>query len=83
MGELSETFEIKTGLRQDYGLLPLQFNWRQSSGNGRKHWPKDFQNETRVGCKNTDITFDCLAFAYNVMILATVIYFCPNSNEAD
>ena len=71
MGEISEPFEIKTGVRQGDGLSPLLFNcvlkkviqeWRK-----RKN---ELNVDQPISLGRTDIKIDCLAFADDLAILA-------------
>ncbi|KAI5746185.1 hypothetical protein M8J77_000906 [Diaphorina citri] len=72
MGDISNPFEIKTGVRQGDGLSPLLFNcvlekvireWRIIS--------KEVGIQTvRIGVKKDDLEIDCLAFADDLAIFA-------------
>ena len=71
MGDLSEPFEIKTGVRQGDGLSPLLFNcvlekviqeWRKQKIENNVDQP--------IKLGRTNIKVDCLAFADDLAILA-------------
>lgn len=71
MGELSEPFQIKTGVRQGDGLSPLLFNcvlekviqeWRKQKSEQNVDQP--------IKLGRTNIKVDCLAFADDLAILA-------------
>lgn len=73
LGELSEPFEIKTGLRQGDGLSPILFNCvlEKVIREWRKEMSKfNFPNGIRLGHKRTGITFECLAFADDIVFFA-------------
>lgn len=70
MGELSEPFEIKTGVRQGDGLSPLLFNcvlekviqeWRMQKVEQKVDQP--------IKLGRTNVKVDCLAFADDLAIL--------------
>ena len=71
MGEISQPFQIKTGVRQGDGLSPLLFNcvlekvikeWRKQKIENKLDQP--------IKLGRTNIKVDCLAFADDLAILA-------------
>lgn len=72
-GEISRSFEIKTGVRQGDGLSPLLFNcilekvireWRKAMEENK------IEQKIRLGYKKDNLKTDCLAFADDVAILS-------------
>lgn len=68
MGELSESFEIKTGVRQGDGLSPLLFNCALEKV--VREWNMKIDSGIRLGPKNKGIKVNCLAFADDMALLA-------------
>lgn len=68
MGELSEPFEIRTGVRQGDGLSPLLFNCALEKV--VREWDAKTRGGIRLGTKNKGITIKCLAFADDLALLA-------------
>lgn len=69
MGEISESFEIKTGVRQGDGLSPILFNCVLEKV--IREWKKGISDKEafRIGRGNGRIRIDCLAFADDIVIL--------------
>jgi Reverse transcriptase (RNA-dependent DNA polymerase) len=73
MGEISEPFIVKTGVRQGDGLSPLLFNLVLDKV--IKEWEKELKNQAlwkpiRIGRPKDKIEISCLAFADDLAILA-------------
>lgn len=72
MGEVSEPFEVKTGVRQGDGLSPLLFNCVLEKV--MREWRKRMEEEgipkIKIGRKKDNLEIDCLAFADDLAILA-------------
>ena len=73
MGEISEPFEIKTGVRQGDCLSPLLFNCVLDKV--IKEWEKELaekgiKDQVRIGYKKENITINCLAFADDLVLLS-------------
>lgn len=72
-GEISDAFEIKTGVRQGDGLSPLLFNCVLEKV--IREWRKELKNlgvhfGVRLGCKRQNLDVDCLAFADDLAIFS-------------
>lgn len=70
-GELSRTFQIKTGARQGDGLSPLLFNCvlEKVIREWRKRNDTDKIKKVKIG-RSKDLEIDCLAFADDLAILS-------------
>lgn len=73
MGEISEPFLIKTGVRQGDGLSPLLFNIVLDKV--IKEWEKELKNQSywkpiHLGRTKDNVEVSCLAFADDLAILA-------------
>ncbi|KAI5720012.1 hypothetical protein M8J77_000651 [Diaphorina citri] len=72
MGELSDPFEIRTGLRQGDGLSPLLFNCilEKVIREWRIRTKEEDIPTVRIGVKKDNLDIDCLAFADDLAIFA-------------
>lgn len=75
-GILSESFEIKTGVRQGDGLSPLLFNCALEKV--IREWRKELARQgvasgISLGHKRDGLTVDCLAFADDLALLSNSI----------
>ena len=75
-GTLSESFEIKTGVRQGDGLSPLLFNCALDKV--IREWRKEMEkqnipNGIYLGHKRKGLVVDCLAFADDLALLASSV----------
>lgn len=73
MGNISDPFEIQTGVRQGDGLSPLLFNLVLDKV--IKEWESELKKEEiykpiRMGTKNKGVKVTCLAFADDLAIFA-------------
>lgn len=68
MGELSDSFEIKTGVRQGDGLSPLLFNCALEKV--VREWKKNIKSGIRLGCKKTNLKINSIAFADDMALFA-------------
>lgn len=75
-GEISDAFEITTGVRQGDGLSPILFNcvlekiireWRRKLDN------EEIEIGVRLGCKKEKLFVDCLAFADDLVFFSDSI----------
>lgn len=67
-GEVSEKFEVKTGLRQGDGLSPLLFNCVLEKI--MREWNKRCPPTIKIG---KEITVNCLAFADDLALLSSTL----------
>lgn len=75
-GELSESFTIKTGLRQGDGLSPLLFNCALEYV--MREWYKENLKNIKIGTKKDQINLNCLGFADDLALLANNIQEATN-----
>lgn len=68
MGELSEPFEIKTGVRQGDVLSPLLFNCALEKV--VREWNTNIKSGIRLGCKRKNLKVNCIAFADDMALFA-------------
>lgn len=71
--EISESFEIRTGVRQGDGLSPLLFNCALEKV--IREWRRQLQSfglplGIRLGTANQNLNIDCLAFADDLALLS-------------
>lgn len=68
IGEISEPFEIKTGVRQGDGLSPLLFNCTLEKG--VREWNTKIKSGIRLGCKKKNLKVNYIAFADGMALFA-------------
>lgn len=68
LGEVSEPFQIKTGLRQGDGLSPILFNLVLDKVM-RTFW-EDNDSSAKIGTKHQNLRIKCLAFADDLALFA-------------
>jgi len=67
-GELSDSFSIRTGLRQGDGLSPLLFNCALEYV--MREWYKENPKSIKIGTSKDNINLNCLGFADDLALLA-------------
>lgn len=70
-GELSEEFEIKTGLRQGDGLSPILFNCALEYI--MREWEMTNPKNIQIGYRKENIKLNCLGFADDLAFLANKV----------
>ena len=72
MAEISEPFEVKTGVRQGDGRSPLLFNCvlEKVMREGTKRMAEEGIPKLKIGRKKDNLEIDCLALADDLAILA-------------
>lgn len=72
LGEISEPFEIKTGVRQGDGLSPILFNLILEKV--MRTWKQEMEKENirgiQLGRRKGNLVVECLAFADDIAIIA-------------
>ena len=71
MGELSDPFEIRTGVRQGDGLSPLLFNCALEKV--VREWDRMTESGIRLGWKKKNIKIKCLAYADDMALLSEIL----------
>ena len=68
LGDVSEPFQVETGLRQGDSLSPMLFNLVLDKVM-RTFWEKN-DSSAKIGTKNQNLTIKCLAFTDDLALFA-------------